>query len=113
MGVRSYLFALLIATIVLVPHAQAQRTNFQGIAECARAGAVQFRRHDHGFRRFVIDRASVVEDRYSGMAGNQFISTVYSGTATYDSGQGARKLLFVCLHAGADKGAVFVYIVPR
>ena len=113
MGVRIGCIATLIALIAFAPPAQAQRTNFRGIAECSRAAAVQFRRHDHGFRRFVIDRASVVEDRYSGMAGNQFISTIYSGTATYDSGGGARKVMFVCLHAGANKGAVLVYTLPR
>jgi hypothetical protein len=102
-----------VAPLAFASAAQAQRTNFQGVAECGRAGTVQFRRHDHGFKRFVIDRASVVEDRYSGMAGNQYISTVYSGTATYESSGGARKVLFVCLHGGAERGAVFLYTLPR
>jgi hypothetical protein len=105
--------AALIALLASAPPALAQRTNFQGIAECSRAGAIQFKRRDHAFRRFVIDRASVVTDRYSAMAGNQFISTIYSGTATYDSGAGSRKVQFTCLHAGAAKGVVFVYTLPR
>ena len=105
--------ATLIAVIAFAPPALAQRTHFQGIAECSRAAAVQFRRHDHGFRRFVIDRTSVSEDRYAGMVGNQYIATIYSGSATYDTGGGARKVMFVCLHAGAGKGAVFVYTLPR
>ncbi len=92
---------------------QAQRTSYQGIADCSRRGAVQFRRHDTSFRRFLIDRASVVEDRYSMMASNQYIAMVYSGTATYETTAGARKVLFVCLHGGPDRGAVFVYTVPQ
>jgi hypothetical protein len=93
--------------------AQAQRTNFQGIAECARAANVQFRRQDHEFRRFVIDRASVSEDRYARMVGNQYISTIYSGSATYDTGGNSRKVMFVCLHGGSVRGALFVYTLPR
>ena len=107
--------SLALSLVVAAPasDAQAQRTNFQGINECSRLGAVQFHRRDPGFRRFVIDRASVTEDRHSAMVGSQYISTVYSGTATYDGGAGARKVLFVCLHGGTERGAVFVYTVPQ
>jgi len=112
---KAALASLTLSFIVAAPvdPAQAQRTNFQGISECSRLGAVEFRRRDPGFRRFVIDRASVTEDRHAAMVGNQYVSTVYSGTATYESTAGARKVLFVCLHGGAERGAVFVYTVPQ
>ncbi len=112
---RRCVFAIGAAAALLLSASPtlAQRGNFQGIAECTRLGSVQFRRHDRAFRRFVIDRASVVDDHYAGMAGNQYVATVYSGTATYETTAGARKVLFVCLHGGAERGAVFVYTVPQ
>jgi hypothetical protein len=111
---RSTFAAGIAAALLLAASAtHAQRTSFQGIAECTRLGSVQFRRHDRAFRRFVIDRASVVDEHYAGMAGNQYVATVYSGTATYETIAGARKVLFVCLHGGAERGAVFVYTVPQ
>ena len=61
----------------------------------------------------MIDRPSVTEDRYAAMVGNQYVPMIYSGSATYDGEAGARKVLFVCLHGGADKGAVLVYTLPR
>ncbi|MEI7804418.1 MAG: hypothetical protein WCI56_03730 [Hyphomicrobiales bacterium] len=103
----------LIGILCSTSIARAQRTNFQGIAECSRVASIQFKRHDHAFRRFIIDRASVTEDRFSAMVGNQFISTIYHGTATYEAGAGPRKTQFICLHAGTDKGAVFVYTLPH
>lgn len=40
------------------------------------------------------------------MLGNQYVVTIYSGSATYDAGAGARKVTFICLHAG-EKGRGF------
>ena len=115
MGLRTATFALLGMGIVLAGTmpVQAQRTSFQGISDCSRLGATQFHRYDRAFRRFVIDRASVIEDHYAAMVGNQYVATVYSGTAIYESGGNARKVLFVCLHGGSERGAVFVYTVPQ
>ena len=104
--------AALIAVALTYP-AQAQRTVFHGLGDCTRLAAVQFKRRDHAFRRLVIDRASVVEDRYAAMVGNQFVTTIYFGSASYDSGGGPRKVMFVCLHGGTEKGALLVYTLPR
>ncbi len=93
--------------------AQAQRTRFQGITQCARYGSVQFSRRDTAFRRFVIERASVQDDKFAGMAGNQFVSTVFYGKATYEAAGGPKRMRFVCLHAGTTKGPVFVYVMPE
>ena len=104
--------AALVAAALTYP-AQAQRTVFHGLSDCTRLAAVAFKRRDHAFRRFIIDRASVVEDRYAAMIGNQFVTTIYSGSASYDSGAGARKVMFVCLHGGTEKGALLVYTLPH
>jgi hypothetical protein len=108
---RTPLIACAIVTLAAAP-ATAQTTTFRGIAECTHKAAVQFRRHDPAFRRFLIDRASVVEDKYADRVGNQFISTIYSGTATYEAGSGPKKVRFLCLHGGGGKGPVFVYALP-
>jgi hypothetical protein len=100
-----------LAALAAAP-AAAQTTTFQGIAECTRHAMVQFRRHDAGFRRFVVDRASVTGDKFADTVGNQFVSTVYSGTATYEAASGPKKVHFLCLHAGIGKGPVFVYAIP-
>lgn len=74
---------------------------------------MQFKRHNPSFRRFVIDRASVVEERYNANVGNQYVASIFHGSAIYDSGGGAKRRSFVCLHAGFGKGAVFVYTLPE
>jgi hypothetical protein len=101
------------AVVLSVIPAQAQRTRFQGVTQCARYGSVQFARRDQAFRRFVIERVSVQDERFAGMVGNQFISTVYYGRATYEAAGGPKRMRFVCLHAGSTKGAVFVYVMPE
>jgi len=93
--------------------AAAQRTSQRALNDCARFAAVHFKRGDPSFHRFVIDRASVSSDHYAAMAGNQFVETVYSGSATYEGGGGTRKVMFICLYGGLDKGALFVYTLPR
>jgi hypothetical protein len=101
-----------IAALAAAP-ASAQTTTFRGLAECTHQAAAQFKRHDAAFRRFVIDRLSVAGDKYADRVGSQFISTVYSGTATYEAGNGPKKVRFICLHAGVGKGPVFVYALPE
>lgn len=108
---KALLTACGIALLAVTP-AAAQTTTFRGLAECTRQAAVQFKRHDPAFRRFVIDRLSVVGDKYADRVGSQFISTIYSGTATYEAASGPKKVRFLCLHGGVGKGPVFVYALP-
>jgi hypothetical protein len=106
-----FLVALLVA---LAPaSASAQRTTFQGVTECGRYGNTLFARHDPSFKRFVIDRESVEEDTFADHVGNQFVSTIYHGHATYEGSGGAIKVRFICLHGGIAKGPVFVYTLPE
>lgn len=93
--------------------AEAQRTRFQALTQCSRLAAAQFGRADPSFRRFVIERVSVHEDRFAGLVGNQFVSTVFYGRAIYEGAAGPKRVRFICLHAGYSKGAVFVYAMPE
>ena len=70
MGVKAVLLitglvAGLGALVLSAMPAQAQRTRFQGITQCARYGSVQFSRRDTAFRRFVIERTTVQEGVHS------------------------------------------------
>jgi len=56
--------------------AHAQRTRFQGVTQCSRFATVQFSRTDPNFKRFVIERASVQDDKFANLVGNQFVATV-------------------------------------
>jgi len=105
---------LLIAALALAlaaPAAAAPRakTRFDGIRDCERLGAIQFRRHDPAFRRFHIDRAKVEVDKFADKVGPTFIATIYHGKATYEAGKGPRTTRFICLHGGNGRDAVFVY----
>jgi hypothetical protein len=93
--------------------ADAQRTRFHGITQCSRLAAAQFGRHDSSFKRFVIERVSVQEDKFAGLVGNQFVSTIFYGRAIYEGAGGVKRVRFICLHAGYSKGAVFVYAMPE
>lgn len=104
---------LLAVVLVLVAMpAQAQRTRFQGISQCTRFAAAQFGRHDPQFRRFLIERASVREDKFADFVGNQYVSTIYFGKAIYETSIATKKVRFICLHGGTVKGPVFVYALP-
>jgi hypothetical protein len=106
--------ALAVLSMLLVPGiAEAQRTRFQAINQCTRQAAAQFGRTDPSFRRFVIERMSVHEDRFAGHVGNQFVSTVFHGRAIYEGSGGPKRVRFICLHASYSKGAVFVYALPE
>jgi hypothetical protein len=107
------LLAGLTALLLAPPPAHAQRTTYQRIAQCTRFATVQFSRHDPAFRRFVIDRVTVQDDKFADRVGNQFVSSIYHGKATYEGGAGPKKVRFICLHAGIGKGPVFVYALPE
>ena len=114
MGVKATILVagLVVLALTSMP-AQAQRTRFQGITQCSRHAAVQFSRHDPAFRRFVIERVSVQDDKFADQVGNQFVSTIYHGRAIYEGGAGPKRVRFICLHAGTSKGVVFVYALPE
>jgi hypothetical protein len=113
-GVTAKAIACTLGALVLTTlPADAQRTRFQGITQCARYASVQFARRDPGFRRFVIERITVQDEKYAEMVGNQFVSTVFSGRAIYEAAGGPKRVRFICLHAGFTKGPVFVYTLPE
>jgi hypothetical protein len=93
--------------------AHAQRTSYQGLTECSHRAVMQFMRHDPAFKRFVIDRSSVSEDKYADRVGNQFVTTIYRGKATYEALGAPQRVSFICLHGGTGTGAVFVYALPE
>jgi len=107
--------AVTLALALAVPASAAPRakTRFDGIRDCERLGAMQFRRHDPGFKRFSIDRAKVVVDKFADKIGPTFVSTIYHGKATYEAAKGPRATRFICLHGGVGKDAVFVYTLPE
>jgi len=109
--VKLALIACAAAALAAAP-AVAQKTAYQGITECAHRAAAQFKQRDLAFRRFVIDRSSVKEDRFAGRVGNQYVSTVYYGSGTYEAASGPKTVRFICLHAGMAKGPVFIYALP-
>jgi hypothetical protein len=100
-------------TAAAVAPAYAQRTTIGSLAECSRRAAVQFKRHNPTFRRFVIDRASVSDDKFADRVGAQFVATVYHGKAIYEAAAGPKTVRFICLHGGVGRGAVFVYTLPE
>jgi hypothetical protein len=99
----------LLGLLLGAPASLAQRTTYDGLIGCERYAAVEFKRRNPAFRRFVIDRASVTVDRFADRVGSQFVSTVYHGRASYDAGTGAKTVRFLCLHGGVERGPLFVY----
>ena len=83
--------ALLLALALPAAAAPRAKTRFDGIRDCERLAAVQFKRHNPAFRRFLIDRATVEDDKYADMVGPTFVSTIYHGKATYDAAKGPRR----------------------
>ena len=110
---RALLAALVIVCVAGGTPAQAQRNKFDGLRQCERHAAVQFRKDNPAFRRFMINRASVSEDKYADQVGTQFVSTIYHGKAMYEAGTGEKNVRFICLHAGYRRGPVFVYTMPE
>jgi len=80
--------ALLLAVTLPATAAPRAKTRFDGIRDCERLAAVQFKRHNPAFRRFVIDRAKVEDDKYADSVGTTFVSTIYHGRATYEAAKG-------------------------
>jgi hypothetical protein len=105
--------ALLLALAPLAAAAPRSKTKFDGIRDCERLGSVQFKRHNPAFKRFVIDRSSVENDKYADKVGQIFVSTIYHGKATYEASTGPRPARFICLHGGVGQGAAFVYTMPE
>ncbi len=110
--VTALIGALLVTAAAPADAARRSKTRFDGIRDCERAAAVQFRRHNPAFRRFVIDRADVTSDRYADRVGPMFVSTVYHGKATYEAAGGPVVTRFICLHGGMHRRALFVYTLP-
>jgi hypothetical protein len=102
--------ALLLAFALPATAAPRAKTRFDGIRDCERLAAVQFKRHNPAFRRFIIDRANVDDDKYADSVGTTFVSTIYHGKATYEAAKGPQPTRFICMHGG--RGAVFVYTLP-
>ena len=112
MGLKYLLIGAVLASFASAADAAPRaRTRFDGIRDCERLAAVQFRRHNPAFRRFTIDRAKVTVDRFSDRIGSSFITAVYHGGATYDAGRGPENTRFICLQGGTD--ALFVYTLPE
>jgi hypothetical protein len=104
--------ALLLALTLQAAAAPRAKTRFDGIRDCERLAAVQFKRHNAAFRRFIIDRANVDDDKYADSVGTTFVSTIYHGKATYEAAKGPQQTRFICMHGGGGRGAVFVYTLP-
>jgi hypothetical protein len=99
--------------VLISSSAFAQRNNFDALRECEHYAALQFKRHNPAFRRFIIDRAGVSEDKFADKIGTQFVSTIYHGKATYEAASGPKRERFICLHAGYRRRPVFVYTLPE
>lgn len=113
MGLKAALAAALLLALALPATAAPRaKTRFDGIRDCERLAAVQFKRHNAAFRRLQIDRATVEVDKYADQVGPMFISTIYHGKATYDAGKGPLPTRFICLHGGGGRDAAFIYTLP-
>jgi hypothetical protein len=110
-GVRLALVAALCA-LAAAP-ALAQKSTEDGLRDCEKLAAIKFKQENSAFKKFEIARASVEEDKFADKVGTQFVSTVYHGNATYQAGGEPAEVRFICLHGGLNKGAVFVYSLPK
>ena len=93
--------------------ALAQKSTEDGLRDCEKLAAVKFKQENPAFKKFEIARAGVEEDKFTDKVGTQFVSTVYHGKATYQAGGEPAEVRFICLHGGLNKGAVFVYTLPK
>ena len=111
MGLRYFLLGAALTSLATTADAAPRaKTRFDGIRDCERLAAVQFKRQNPAFRRFTIDRSKVTVDPFSERVGNNFVTAVYHGRAIYDAGKGPDTTNFICLQSGAD--ALFVYTLP-
>lgn len=105
--------ALVLSGLCAAPATFAQTSTAAGLSDCEKLAAVRFKQENSTFKKFSIDRADVEEDKFANKVGTQFVSTIYHGKATYQAAGEPAEVGFICLHAGAGNGAVFVYILPR
>jgi hypothetical protein len=112
-AVRLTAAGVMLAALVMSSPASAQRNKFDGLRQCERLGSAQMRKSNAQFRRFVIDRSSVSEDKYADQIGTQFVSTIYHGKAMLDNGNGEKIVRFICMHAGYRRGPLFVYTMAE
>jgi len=110
--VRLALIAALCA-LVAAPSAFAQKSTEDGLRDCEKLAAIKFKQENSAFKKFEIARAGVEEDKFSDKVGTQFVSTVYHGNALYQAGGEPAEVRFICLHGGLNKGAVFIYTLPK
>jgi hypothetical protein len=110
-GVKLALAAALCA-LAAAP-ALAQKSTEDGLRDCEKLAAIKFKQENSAFKKFEIARAGVEEDKFADKVGTQFVSTVYHGKATYQAGGEPAEVRFICLHGGLNKGAVFVYTLPK
>jgi hypothetical protein len=105
-----YARAVALGAAIVAGNAAAQ--TYDGIADCERlAKAVYSRNAD--FKSFVIDRKSVEEERFDDKVGSQHVEAIWRGRAIYSNRREMRSRTFICLHGGGDKGALFIYMMPR
>ena len=109
---RLALIAALCA-LVAAPSAFAQKSTEDGLRDCEKLAAIKFKQENSAFKKFEIARAGVEEDKFSDKVGTQFVSTVYHGNALYQAGGEPAEVRFICLHGGLNKGAVFIYTLPK
>ena len=111
MGVRLAAVAALCALAGW--SALAQKSTENGLRDCEKLAAIKFKGENAAFKKFEIARAVVEEDKFADKVGTQFVSTVYHGKAVYQAGGEPAEVRFICLHGGLNKGAVFVYTLPK
>jgi hypothetical protein len=108
MRVKAVALALAAATVA----GDAAAQTYDGVADCERHAKAVYGR-DSDFKSFVIDRRTVEEERFDNKIGTQHVETIWRGRATYTNRREMRSRSFICLHAGGDKGALFIYMMPR
>lgn len=111
MGVTLALIAALCA-LAAAP-ALAQKSTEDGLRDCEKLAAIKFKQENSAFKKFEIAHAGVEENKFADKVGTQFVSTVYHGNATYQAAGEPAEVHFICLHGGLNKGAVFVYTLPK
>jgi hypothetical protein len=86
---------------------------YNGIADCERYATSYYKAGDPDFMSFVINPNTVEEITFDNMVGSQHVAAVWRGRGTYTSRNKKFTGTFICLHAGGEKGALFIYLFPR
>lgn len=79
--------------------------------DCLRQATTLGKQNDPEFVRVSFDRP-IDAERYDAPVGSQRVSTVYKGSAVYQTLPGSERLQFICLHSGQPGGAVFFDYLP-